>query len=255
MTSDPTGTIYALVDPRTFDVRYIGQTTKPIEVRLAGHLAAPAPLVKAWIDELAVEGRRPEITPVREGVAEADLDTAEREEIAAHAEQGDLLNVARNTVGNARRRKVSRLEAKRREAEALAMAQAWGQASWRQVADQIRVATGGPIAPSDVPVHPIPEAVWEAYQSYQEAELWLARHPSSGYLLLPGAGLTEAVDSPEARQGVQGGASRVRPAAHHGAGPVVVPPRGCLLRLGVLEHECESKCGAGLCRTRLPHWA
>jgi hypothetical protein len=201
VTDASTGTIYALIDPRTEAVRYVGQTTKPIEVRLAGHLAAPAPLVKGWIEELAVEGRRPEITPIREQVPTAELDLAEREEIALHATSGDLLNVASNAVGNAKRRKASREEAKRREVEEKAMDLSWRQASWRLVADQIRAATGGPIPPSDIPARRIPEAVWETYQSYHEAEDWLARHLSDGYLLIPGVGVTTAGDSPEAREG------------------------------------------------------
>ncbi|MFE2486084.1 hypothetical protein ACFXGR_22840 [Streptomyces mirabilis] len=200
MTDSSTGTIYALIDPRTEAVRYVGQTAKPIEVRLAGHLAAPAPLVKGWIEELAVEGRRPEITPIREHVPAGELDLAEREEIALHAASGDLLNVASNAVGNAKRRKASREEVKRREAEEKAMDLSWRQASWRLVADQVRAATGGPMSPSEIPARRIPEAVWETYQSYREAEDWLGRHPSGGYLLIPGVGLTAAEDSPEAQE-------------------------------------------------------
>ncbi|MFB7707859.1 hypothetical protein [Streptomyces sp. NPDC056105] len=200
MTAD-LGTIYGLIDPRTNEIRYVGQTSKPIQVRLAGHLAAPAPRVKAWIDELAVEGQLPQIEPIREEVPAAELDEAERAEIAARAADSDLLNVVSNAVGNARRRKASQQEAKRREAEEAAMNRAWKQASWRLVADQIRAATGGPIAPSDVPVRPIPEAVWEMYQSYRETGDWLARHISDGYILVPGVGPTVAGDSTEAREG------------------------------------------------------
>lgn len=43
MTTPDTGTIYALVDPRDGAVRYIGQTTKTLAERLAGHVANPAP--------------------------------------------------------------------------------------------------------------------------------------------------------------------------------------------------------------------
>ncbi|MGQ4343621.1 hypothetical protein [Streptomyces sp. SAS_275] len=200
MTDVATGTIYALIDPRTETVRYVGQTTKPIEVRLAGHLAAPAPLVRSWIEELAVEGRRPGIIPIREGVPTGELDSAEREEIAAHSAIGDLLNVVSNVAGNAKRRKASREEAKRREAEEKAMDLSWRQASWRLVADQVRAATGGPIPPSDVPLRSIPEPVWATYRSYREADNWLTAHPGDGYLLVPGVGLTATEDSPEARE-------------------------------------------------------
>ncbi|WP_333742716.1 hypothetical protein [Streptomyces ardesiacus] len=200
MTTAATGTIYALIDPRSGAVRYIGQTTKPIAARLAGHLAAPAPLVRVWIQELAVEGRLPEIVAIREGVPAAELDQAEKEEIADHSSRGDLLNVVSNTIGNAKRRKASKEEAKRREVEERATDRAWREASWRQVADQIRDATGGPIAPGDVPVHPIPKSVWETYQSYQAAERWLAQRRSGAFLLLPGVGVAEAADSLEARE-------------------------------------------------------
>lgn len=195
MTTEATGTIYVLVDPRTNEVRYIGQTTKPIEVRLAGHLAAPAPLVRAWIEELSFEGYTPQIVPIRENVPADRLDEAEKEEIRAHAERGDILNVAGNQPGNTKRRKASREEAKRRQAEEDAMNLAWRQASWRQVADQIRDATGGPISPADVPIRKIPTAVWSAYQEYREVDRHLKANPSTGYLLHPGGGVTVAGDS------------------------------------------------------------
>lgn len=188
MTTPTTGTIYALVDPRTNDIRYVGQTTKPIEVRLAGHLAAPSPLVKAWIAELAVEGRLPQMVPLREDVPVGGLDAAEKQEITAHAEHGDLLNVASNILGNARRRKASAAEQKRRKAEEDAMDQAWRQASWRLVADQIRAATGGPISPADIPVRDIPAAIWSEYQAYREAVRYLSG-AEVAYTLAPSGGL------------------------------------------------------------------
>jgi hypothetical protein len=177
-----TGTIYGLVDPRTHEVRYVGQTTRPIEVRLAGHLAAPAPLVRAWVEELAFEGHCPEIIALRENVPVAGLDAAEKEEIKEHAARGDLLNTASNELGNARRRKVSREEAKRRKAEEEAMQRTWHQAAWRQVADQVRAATGGPLSPADIPIREIPSAVWGAYRAYHEANQRLNGNGSS-YLL------------------------------------------------------------------------
>lgn len=196
MTLEATGTIYGLVDPRTDDVKYVGQTTKPIDVRLAGHLAAPAPLVRAWIEALAVEGRSPEIVPIREQVPVVDLDAAEKEEIKAHAERGDLLNVASNETGNTKRRKIGREEAKRRKAEEEAMARTWRQATWRQVADQIRAATGGPISPADIPIREIPAAIWDAYQAYHEANQRLREASAAGLLLLPGLGIVVEGDAP-----------------------------------------------------------
>lgn len=188
MTTPTTGTIYALLDPRTNDVRYVGQTTKPIQVRLAGHLAAPAPLVKAWIEDLAVEGRLPQIVPLREDVPAEELGAAEKEEIEAHSARGEILNIASNSLGNARRRKASAAEQKRRDAEEKAMDRAWRQASWRQVADQIRAATGGPISPVDIPIHDIPAAIWSAYEAYHEADRYLGA-AEVAYTLAPGGGL------------------------------------------------------------------
>jgi hypothetical protein len=179
VTPEATGTIYGLVDPRTHDVKYVGQTVKPIDVRLAGHLAAPAPLVRAWIEALAVEGHSPEIVPIRENVPAAELNAAEREEIRAHAERGDILNVAGNDAGNATRRKVSREEARRRRAEEEAMDRTWRQATWRQVADQLRAALGGPISPADIPIRDIPALVWDAYLAYREADRYLTDRDAS----------------------------------------------------------------------------
>ena len=200
MTDTETGTIYGLIDPRTNEVRYVGQTTKPIEARLAGHLAAPAPFVRTWIEALAVEGRLPVITPIREAVPVAELDRAEKEEIAAHSAQGDLLNVASNTVGNAKRRKASQEEAKRREAEQKATDRAWREASWRQVADQIRDAVGGPISPADVPIREIPGAVWEAYQTYRDANRRLEESIVAGPSLRPEVGGAMEEDGPQAEE-------------------------------------------------------
>ncbi|WP_405699045.1 hypothetical protein OG209_05035 [Streptomyces sp. NBC_01383] len=200
MTEPTTGTIYGLVDPRTGEVMYVGQTTKPIEARLAGHLAAPAPLVRAWIEALAVEGLLPQIAPLHEAVVLAELDAAERLEIKAQAGQRDLLNVVSNEVGNAKRRKVSREEAKRRKAEEDAVTQAWRHAAWRKVADQIQAATGGPISPARVPIHPIPAQLWTWYVEYHEIKKRLDAFLAQRYVLRQGGGVTIEGDTPEATQ-------------------------------------------------------
>ncbi|GCD40381.1 hypothetical protein GKJPGBOP_08238 [Streptomyces paromomycinus] len=183
------GTIYGLVDPRTDEVKYVGKTTKPITARLADHLAAPAPAVRVWIEELAIDGRRPEIVPLREDVPAPQLDAAEREEIATRAERGDLLNIVGNKQGNARRRKASRQEAQRRKSEEEAVRQAWQQASWRQVADQIRAATGGPMPPSDIPARPVPAPVWDLYLAFHEADQVARQHEALLYPFLTRPGV------------------------------------------------------------------
>lgn len=198
MTIPAIGTIYGLIDPRTREVKYVGQTTKPLEVRLAGHLAAPAPFVRVWIEALAVDGRIPQIIPIREDVPAADLDAAEKEEIKVHAERGDILNVASNQVGNAKRRQASREEVKRRKAEEDAMNRAWRQATWRQVADQIREATGGPISPADIPIREIPSEVWEAYQAYRDADRRFTENIEADLQLGLGVGVTVTGDGPAA---------------------------------------------------------
>ena len=179
------GTIYGLVDPRTGEVRYVGQTVKPLAVRLAGHTAAPAPRVKSWIAELAVEGQVPDITPIRENVPVEELDEAERAEIRTHAEGGDLLNTASNELGNAKRRKASREEVKRRKAEEEVMERTWRQASWRQVADQVRAATGGPISPDDIPIRDIPARVWKTYLVYRQTNQYLMETSATRLLHAP----------------------------------------------------------------------
>lgn len=197
MTTQNTGTIYGLVDPRDETIRYVGQTVKPIEARLAGHLAAPAPRVKAWIEELAVDGSLPRIVAIRETVPAAELDRVEREEIRAHASRGDLLNTVSNELGNAKRRKTSREEAKRRQAEEAAVNLAWRQAAWRKVADQVRSATGGPVPSADIPIRAIPDYLWAWYLEYHEIDEHLTATLTTGYVLRQAGGLTIEGDTPE----------------------------------------------------------
>ncbi|WP_405425553.1 hypothetical protein [Streptomyces erythrochromogenes] len=162
-----TGAVYALVDPRVYEVRYVGQTGKPLAERLAGHLVDPAPRVREWIASLTVDGVTPDIIPLVEGVPLADLDRVEREEIEAHSARGDLLNTVNNRVFTDRRRKENRAEKKRREAAEKEMTQRWNRAVWRKVADQVREATGGPFSPADVLVRPIPAPIWATYRVYR----------------------------------------------------------------------------------------
>ncbi|MET9393750.1 hypothetical protein ABZY20_25625 [Streptomyces sp. NPDC006624] len=89
-----TGRVYALVDPRTDETRYIGQSVQPLGVRLGGHRKHPSPRIRKWLDELRIEGLDPQIVVVRDHVPYADLDHAEQEAIAAAGLEGKrLLNI------------------------------------------------------------------------------------------------------------------------------------------------------------------
>jgi len=87
--------IYALCEPDTGEVRYIGQTRSSLRQRLAGHLASPSNgLMLAWLTALAVEGKRPAITLVETAVA-PDAGQRERFHITSYIERGAaLLNSA-----------------------------------------------------------------------------------------------------------------------------------------------------------------
>lgn len=147
------GTLYALVDPQDGTVRYIGQTTKPLRVRLAGHLSNPSPRVASWLADLAQGGVQPQIVPVRESVPAADLLTVEREEITARLLAGeDLLNEA--IAASARQVLFEREEDRRREAVRVA---------WEHVANQVRALVGGPMSPGDLSPIPLDPRSMHAY--------------------------------------------------------------------------------------------
>ena len=152
MTTAPaTGTLYTLTDPRTNTVRYVGQTTKTLPVRLAGHLTNPARKVAPWIDELADAGLQPVISAIREGIPAADLLAAEREEITRRLLDGELLlNEASTSAG----RKILRQRAEDARKERR-------RAAWEHLAHQTRHAVGGPPAPGPIPPVSLPDGLWE----------------------------------------------------------------------------------------------
>ena len=93
--------IYALVDPHTGQVRYVGQTTRSLRARLYEHLEE-CHLQKRltakdiWIYKLYRENKAPKIVPL-ESVDSGERDMAERRWIAHYRMRGaDLFNV---TVG------------------------------------------------------------------------------------------------------------------------------------------------------------
>jgi len=62
----PTATIYELVDPRTQETRYVGQTIQPLPIRLGKHLTSKKTKthVYAWIRLLEAEGLKPVIREI-----------------------------------------------------------------------------------------------------------------------------------------------------------------------------------------------
>lgn len=53
--------IYALVDPRTSFVQYVGKTCTPLRDRLAMHLCQGSKAVLAWATELKALGLKPDV--------------------------------------------------------------------------------------------------------------------------------------------------------------------------------------------------
>jgi len=59
--------IYALIDPRNNEIRYIGRTIKSIESRLSGHLSMSSDAATSkWILELSLENLVPSIETIEE---------------------------------------------------------------------------------------------------------------------------------------------------------------------------------------------
>jgi hypothetical protein len=152
-----TGTIYALVDPRDGEARYIGKTTKTMAQRLNGHLRSPAGKVRPWIAELRAIGLEPGITAVRQGVPVAELRAAEHEEITrVIAAGGTLLNDQATALGR-------ELNYQRREAERVAAE----RAGWAELATAAIAVLGGPVPPGDLPLAEIPDVSWRFMSTVQ----------------------------------------------------------------------------------------
>jgi hypothetical protein len=80
MVGEDEGVIYALCDPDTLEIRYVGQTRVSTERRLKQHIYAASrgkPFRSSkWIRSLVASGRRP-VLQVLEIVNKTELDTAE----------------------------------------------------------------------------------------------------------------------------------------------------------------------------------
>ena len=90
--------IYALVDPRTEDYRYVGQTLRTLAERRSSHItSARRGLVKqrvsAWIRDLLNEGLRPEIE-LLQNTTQENVGNDERKWIERLRSKGLLLNTA-----------------------------------------------------------------------------------------------------------------------------------------------------------------
>jgi hypothetical protein len=85
------GGVYALIDPRTDDPRYVGATIDP-HARLSAHLSTPPNSdVRAWIDELDEQDLEPEMAVLR-WVNVQDLRAEEQDVLDRLLDEYDLLN-------------------------------------------------------------------------------------------------------------------------------------------------------------------
>lgn len=84
--------IYALCEPTTGAVRYIGKSASP-EKRLGNHLHAGRYKIAAWVSELAASGLRPVLNIIETVAPGNDASARERLAIAMHLSRGcKLLN-------------------------------------------------------------------------------------------------------------------------------------------------------------------
>ena len=82
--------IYALVDPRTQEIKYIGQTRQTM-ARLHGHIHNPHGKVIGWIDELRTAGLSPRMD-ILEIVKEKLAHNRERHWIKKLLKSGTIIN-------------------------------------------------------------------------------------------------------------------------------------------------------------------
>ncbi len=100
------GIIYSLHDPMTHELRYIGQTIKTPQARLAVHLS-PSSLKRhsylaRWLKSLVWRGHRPSIVVLATAETQAELDALEVQHIAAERAKGTrLVNLSDGGGGRA----------------------------------------------------------------------------------------------------------------------------------------------------------
>ena len=110
--------VYALCEPGTLDVRYVGVTNQPIHIRLAAHVSKAKMLhshIGQWISSLSANGKRPDCILLTQCPSEMAREV-EQAWIVLFIENGyDMLNVRDcNNKGKERVRisKEKRLHAK-----------------------------------------------------------------------------------------------------------------------------------------------
>lgn len=146
-----TGVVYALRDPRDKAVRYVGQTTTNLSLRLSGHVTGGSRRVSAWVKELEACGLKPEIVPLHTGLPLAHLEIAEDEEIAKAVASGAyLLNEQSSLV-----------RGKLLAAHAIADINWPLREAWRPVADAAIELFGGPMPPGKLHLMEIPNLTWD----------------------------------------------------------------------------------------------
>lgn len=86
-------TIYALIDPDTADVRYVGRTRNNPWQRYSQHLVTPGKVTKVWIQELRSEQKVPTLKILEEYVPAETASLRERYWIEHFwVQAGSLLN-------------------------------------------------------------------------------------------------------------------------------------------------------------------
>jgi hypothetical protein len=98
------GVVYGLYDPRTGELRYIGQTTGKLDVRVRGHMREVNLRARRhashWLRQLKDLGLRPTIKPLHEASSATALDELEVEIIRAARESGvSLTNTSMGGTG------------------------------------------------------------------------------------------------------------------------------------------------------------
>lgn len=115
----PYGLVYGLYDPLTDELRYVGQTTLPLDRRLSTHLS-PKNLSRrrhssCWLRHLVSRGLKPQIRPLGSAASRGELDALETKVILEAREKGYRLTnhtdggrgMAGYTLGVETRKKMS----------------------------------------------------------------------------------------------------------------------------------------------------